>query len=101
MGNEFRAARRAAALGPPSPHVLVTEIDGDLALYDAERNEVHVLNVSAGDIWRLLDGERDLDEIVALIAEAYSAHPDDVRPDVAAAVATFVDRGLLPAGRGG
>jgi len=81
--------------------VLVTEIDGDLALYDAERNEVHVLNVSAGDIWRLLDGERDLDEIVALIAEAYSADPDDVRTHVAGAIATFVDRGLLPAGGGG
>ncbi|HWS45000.1 MAG TPA: PqqD family protein [Acidimicrobiia bacterium] len=79
----------------------MTEIDGDVTLYDAERNEVHVLNVSAGDIWRLLDGEHDLDEIVALIAEAYSADPGDVRPHVAAALATFVDRGLLPAGGGG
>ena len=81
--------------------MLVTELDGDLTLYDPARNEVHTLNSTASDIWWLLDGEHSLDDIVALVAAAHGADPDSIRPHVASTVSTFVERGLLSAPAGG
>ena len=85
-----------ALLGPPVGGVLVAELDGDLTLYDPSRNEVHLLNATAGDIWRLMDGEHRLDDIVDLIAATYSAGNDEVRPHVERTVSLFVERGLVP-----
>jgi hypothetical protein len=87
----------ASAIGPPRAGVLVTELDGDLTLYDPAGNLVHVLNQSAGDIWRLLDGERHLDEVVEVIAEGYATEVDEVRPHVVQTVARFVELDLIPA----
>ena len=82
-------------VGPPAAHIIETEIDEDLSLYDARAERVVVLNTTASDIWRLADGEHTLDEIVDLLAGAYSAAPETVRPDVEQVVASFLDDGLL------
>ena len=82
-------------LGPPAPHVLVSELDGEISLYDPVRSNAHVLNSTASDIWRLLDGEHTLDEIVDLLARAYEVAPSDIRVHVARTVDVFDDRGLL------
>ncbi len=74
----------------------MTELDGDLTVYDPRRNEVHVLNATAGDIWRLLDGSIDLDRVIDEIARAYSASVGDVRPHVLRTVENFVDLDLVP-----
>jgi PqqD family protein of HPr-rel-A system len=95
LGDEQTDHTGPNRFGPRAAHVLVSELDGDLTLYDSQRNEVHVLNATAGDIWRLLDGEHDLDEIVADLAAAYDVAPDVVRPHVVATLSTFAERGLL------
>ncbi len=83
-------------VGPPPAHIIETEIKGDISLFDAEHNQVVVLNATASDVWRLCDGEQTLDEIVALLASAYQQPPEDLRPDVVATVTQFVDAGFLP-----
>lgn len=90
----------AGALGPPRPDLLVTELDGDLTIYDPSRDEVHALNASAGDIWRLIDGKHALDDIVEQIAGAYSSPAGEVRPHVVRTVAFFIERDLLQAAGG-
>jgi hypothetical protein len=82
-------------IGPPRDDVLVTDLDGDLTVYDPRRNEVHVLNATAGDIWRLLDGAHDLDGVTDAIAAAYSTSADEVGPHVERTVAQFVELDLL------
>jgi Coenzyme PQQ synthesis protein D (PqqD) len=85
----------AGAPGPPRPDLLVTELDGDLTIYDPSRDQAHALNGSAGDIWRLIDGEHELDDIVEQIAAAYSSSADEVRPHVVRTIDYFVDQELI------
>ena len=85
-----------APIGRPRSDVLITDLDGDLTLYDPRHDRVHVLNASAGDIWRLLDGVRDLDQVAEAIAVAYSTDVDEVRTHVVRMVAQFVELDLVP-----
>jgi hypothetical protein len=57
---------------------------------------VVVLNATASDVWRLCDGDQTLDEIVDLIASAYSMQPETVRGDVTDTVNRLIDEGFLP-----
>jgi hypothetical protein len=86
-------------LGPPAPHVVVSELDGDISLYDSVGRDVHVLNATASDVWRLLDGEHTLDQIVELMARSYGVDPCDIRVHVARTVDVFTDLGVLSCAR--
>lgn len=83
-------------IGPPPPHLIETEIKGDISLYDAQREKVLVLNGTASDVWRLCDGEQTLDEIVALLARGYGIEGEEIRADVERTVKELVDEGFLP-----
>ena len=82
-------------VGPPASHIIETEIDDDVSLYDARAERVVVLNTTASDIWRLADGEHTVDQIVDLLADAYSTSADFIRPDVEQVVTSLIDDGLL------
>ncbi len=82
-------------MGPPAPQIIETEIDDDVSLYDARTERVVVLNSTASDIWRLADGEHTLDEIVELLANAYSTTPNAIQADVEQTVQSLIDDGLL------
>ena len=84
-------------IGPPPSHIIETEVKGDISLFDAQRNQVVVLNATASDVWRLCDGDQTLDEIVDLIASAYTVEPEVVRDDVTDTVNRLIDEGFLPA----
>jgi hypothetical protein len=79
----------------PVDYVVAVELDGNLNLYDALTDFVHVLNSTASDIWRLLDSQSSLDEIVQILADAYSTPAADIKGHVANAISTFAERGLL------
>jgi hypothetical protein len=82
-------------IGPPPVHIIETEIKGDISLFDAERNQVVVLNSTASDVWRLCDGEHSLDEIVALLASAYRTTPETIRDNVTSTIEQLVEEGFL------
>nr|WP_246400617.1 PqqD family protein [Jiangella mangrovi] len=63
------------------------DIDGEVTLFHEPTQTALVLNETAGDVWRLVDGERTADDIVRLLASSYGAGPDDVRGGVEAALA--------------
>jgi hypothetical protein len=88
--------RSNGRIGPPPAHVLETEIKGDISLFDAESNQVVVLNSTASDVWRLCDGEQTLDEIVDLLASSYQTTPEALRSDVTETVDKLVAEGFLP-----
>jgi hypothetical protein len=83
-------------VGPPPVHIIETEVKGDISLFDAERNQVLVLNTTASDVWRLCDGEHTVDEIVALLASAYQTTSEEVRDDIASTIEQFQSEGFLP-----
>lgn len=79
----------------PAPRVAVEDLDDDVCLYRSDIDEVLVLNQSAGDVWRLADGEHSVEAIAARLAEVYGTDEAAVRADVQAVVADLVDRGYL------
>ena len=87
-------------VGPPAAHLVETEVEGRINLYDPASEEVHVLNETASDVWRLSDGSQTVDQIVALLAKAYGVEPDTIAADVAATLSDFYARGLLEPGSG-
>lgn len=83
-------------VGPPPPEVIETEVRGDISLYDAKREKVLVLNETASDVWRLCDGEQTFDQIVHLLARAYSVPAETIRPEIEQTIRRLVEEGFLP-----
>ena len=83
-------------IGPPPPHVIETEVKGDLSLYDPRQERVLVLNGTATDVWLLCDGEQTADRILELIAAAYGEDAAVIRTDVETTIHQFVEEGFLP-----
>jgi hypothetical protein len=75
--------------------ITVEDLDEEVCLYRSDIDEVLVLNRSAGDIWRIADGDLTLEEIVDRLAHAYHQSSDDMRGDIARVVQTLLDRGYL------
>jgi hypothetical protein len=87
-------------IGPPLAHILETEIDDEISLYDPLTEQVVVLNNTASDVWRLSDGEADLGEIARLLAAAYGVEVDQIRAEVEETIRSFQDQGLLTTEQG-
>lgn len=71
------------------------EIDGEITLFDAATQTALVLNQTASDVWRLIDGERTPDAIAHVLGHAYDADPVTVRTGVDAALAELREHGLV------
>ncbi len=89
------ADRTSRKIGPPAAGVSEREVDGCLVLLGPDRAEVLVLNETASDVWRLLDGDFTLDGIVSLIARAYAVEPSAVYQDVEGVIRLLCDHRLL------
>ncbi len=87
----------AAKVGPPSPQVVETEVDGRISVYDPETEQVTMLNETASDVWRLRDGTQSLEEMVEALARAYGVDADAIRQEVIDTVKQLHGNGLLSA----
>jgi Coenzyme PQQ synthesis protein D (PqqD) len=87
--------RSTRVVGPPRATVQALELDGDISLYDSATSQALVLNTTASDVWRLLDGEHTMDEVVGLLAAAYAVDTASIRPDVVRIVGELTTAGLL------
>lgn len=83
-------------LGPPRDGVRELELDGDISLFDPATRNAAVLNGTASDVWRLLDGDHSLEEIVGLLARAYGVEPAEIRGDVTRTIDELTTSGFLP-----
>lgn len=88
-------------IGPPLPHIIETDIKGEVSLYDPKHERVLVLNGPASDVWLLCDGDQTFDRIVDLLAAAYGLDSNAIRADVESTVRQFVDEGFVPNPNGG
>lgn len=88
----------AKRVGPGKGHIIETEIDGEISLYDPTTDQVMVLNQTASDIWLLSDGEHTLDELTDLLAQAYGVAPEEIEHDVETTVAQFAESGFIDSG---
>lgn len=78
-----------------APTVVVEDFDGELLAYDDTAKELHAFNATASLLWRCLDGESPLDEIIADLADVFDADPEAVAADVLNAAGGWRNRGLV------
>jgi len=90
--------------GHPAPDAFVpirregvseTEIEGELVLLDTSSGALHVLNPIGAAVWSELDGQRDVEKIVAALSDAADADIDRVRKDVMSFLEQLGSGGLL------
>lgn len=74
--------------------VTAVEVDDDLVILDGD-GQLHVLNPTAGAVWRHCDGERAVADIVTALAAAYRTAPESVGREVAELMDRLQARGLV------
>ena len=66
-----------------------------MSIFNPDTQTVHTLSASATAIWHQLEVCRDLDGLVQRVAGVYDVAVEQVRTDVAAAVRTLVEAGVV------
>ena len=60
-----------------SEGIIRKEVDGELLVYDLERNKAHCLNESAAAIWKLCDGRTSIKEITSSLTKEVGTTVDE------------------------
>ncbi len=71
-------SRRIAARGPEArqSQLVVRELEGEVLVYDLERDTALCLNQTAATVWKYCDGERTVDEIAVCVGAALGFEAD-------------------------
>jgi hypothetical protein len=78
-----------------APGILEEDLGDEVVLLAADGDAVHVLNETAAEVWRLVDGVRDAMAIAAEFARPYpDVPPEELARDVDAVLADLVAKGL-------
>jgi hypothetical protein len=77
------------------PALAHAQLEGELAVYDPQAQEMLVLNQSAQAVWSCCDGTGTVAEIVADIVDVFGAEAGAVKGQVCELVADWSRRGLL------
>ena len=81
---------------PIPSRFVVKEAESDLIFYDTDSDEVHILNPTAGAVYKLLLEGKTEGEIVKALQAVYPAEKgDDVEKDVRECVKDLVEKGLI------
>ena len=77
--------------------VVLRQADEEWVLFDPVNKKVHVLNVTSGLVWTLMDGENSLQSMVAMVSESFDPppSPSQVEQDLLEITSTFIAAGLL------
>ncbi len=83
--------------GRPAQHenVFEQELDDETVLYDSRDDSTHILNLTAAMVWELCDGQNDVDEIAAEVANRFELSPEKVEPDVRRILGQFTAARLV------
>jgi len=72
-----------------------TALDDETIVMDIDSADFFSLNATAGAVWRLIDGTRDRDAIVAALAAEFAASPEEIGADVDALIGQLRTAGFL------
>ena len=83
------------ALTKQSDRYAETDVDDEIVVMRLDNGEFFSLAGTAAATWRLIDGTRDREAVVAALAEQYEGAEADIASDVDEFLATLRDMGLL------
>jgi len=75
-----------------------TALDDETIVMDVDSADFFSLNATAGAVWRLIDGTRDRDAIVAALAAEFAGTPDEIGADVDALIGQLRTAGFVVGG---
>jgi len=75
--------------------VIWREIDGKVVIISVDALATYVLNKTAARIWKLSDGTKEPEEIVADICDSFDVLPEEAGADVKETINKFEEMGLL------
>ena len=78
------------------PGMLVQDLGGEMLLYSAREEAIHILNPAAWRIWELCNGEHSVEDMAQVIRVSFSV-PDgsDVVGDIQQTLEVFASKGLV------
>jgi hypothetical protein len=82
-------------LTPAASGLTTVEVDGCVSLFNAATQRAVMLNETATEVWRLVDGTRDAEAIVRSVADQYGLDPATIRADVVGAIDVLRREALL------
>ena len=82
-------------IGPALPGVNSLDVDGRIVALPPGGPEVMFFNDTASAVWRLADGTRTLEQLVAELADAYGVEAAAIADDVQRVLADFARAGLM------
>ncbi len=89
------------AVYAPSEDVVAREIEDEFIIVpltagigDME-DALYSLNDTGRALWKMLDGEKDLKQVVDLLAKEFDSTAQEVEPDVLGFVEELLKRGML------
>lgn len=71
------------------------DVDGEITLFHEPTQTALVLNGTASDVWRLLDGRRTIADIVGELSRVYTADTDTIRSGVHVALRQLADHHVI------
>lgn len=71
------------------------DVDGAITLFHEPSRTALVLNETASDVWRLLDGRRTVGDIVGELARRYAADTAAIRSGVNAAIRQLAEHHVI------
>ncbi len=86
---------------PPAPHPRPsgtfdgTDLGDEYLFYDRERDQVHVLNGTAREIFLLLDGSRSEEDVAREVARRYEVDLERAIADVAETLRRLRELGVV------
>jgi len=79
----------------PDPSVVSQIVETEAVLVQPARGKVKVLNEAGARIWALMDGQRCIQDIAAVLAQEYDIPPETACTDALAFVEDLFIRGLV------
>lgn len=89
--------KTAITLPTRADHLVERVVDGELVLYDPQRQYVHALNPTAAFVWRCCDGKHEAAGIASDLAGLYPESREAIEQDVPEILRQFHEGGLLKA----
>jgi len=69
----------------------IEQLDDEFLLYHPSQKKIMYCNNTASLVWQLCDGKRTINEIVALLNEAYEEKEETIRNEVLQTLTTFYE----------
>lgn len=79
----------------PHPQVATRTVDGSAVIVLADSGLVNVLNEVGTRAWELMDGSRNLYEIIAAIQDEYEVSASEATEDIQSLTQTLLDANAL------